>query len=192
MADRRREILDATCRCLDRLGLASTSTSEICREAGISMGALYTHFKSRDDIILAIAERSAEHMGSKMNVSTASQLREMLLRRVRDIYRPNYAATIRIEVQLLAEAVANRSVAKEVMDNYRVSRRMVQVAFERIAEAGNQTSAFDPDLATAMVENFHFGLLFRRAAGSAEPREVAEAALEQLLNHIVAETAAPE
>jgi AcrR family transcriptional regulator len=181
MADRRREILDAASRCLDRLGIASTSTKEICREAGISMGALYTHFKSRDDIILAIAERSAEDMGSNMGITTITELRKLLLRRLRDIYRPGYAATIRIEVQMLAEAVANRSVAKEVMDNYRISRKMIHGALERISKVGGLAEGGDPETAATLVENFHYGLLFRRAAGCAEPREAAEAALESLL-----------
>lgn len=59
MDERRRAILDAADTCLDRDGMGGISTTAICKEAGISMGALYTHFPAKDDIVLALAERRA-------------------------------------------------------------------------------------------------------------------------------------
>ena len=61
MADRRDEILDAAVRCLLRTGLAGLSTTAICKEAGVSMGALYTHFSTKEDVIQGIAVRAGHH-----------------------------------------------------------------------------------------------------------------------------------
>lgn len=189
MGERRRDILDATSRCLDRLGLSATSTTEICREAGISMGALYTHFKSKDEIILAIAERSAADMGANMEIATIATLRSLLFRRLRDVYRPSYAASLRIEVQLLAEGVNKPGVAREVLGNYRISRRMIHDALKRFIQAGKLAPDLDSEITATLLENFHFGLLFRRAAGCAETRELAEKALEKLLQATIGGTA---
>src|SRR5579885_2380032 len=147
MAERRKEILDATFRCLDRLGIAATSTTEICNEAGISMGALYTHFKSKDEILLAMAERAAEAMNAHMGIASTADLRTFLLDRLQAVYRPSYAATIRVEVQLLAEQVAKRSALKQLMSNYRTSRRVILSALERIQAAGGLSETFSPEAA---------------------------------------------
>src|SRR5204862_6993317 len=56
-ADRRDEILVAAQSCFARAGFHQTSMQEICTEAGMSPGNLYRYFRSKEDIIAAIAER---------------------------------------------------------------------------------------------------------------------------------------
>lgn len=184
MASRRREILEAAFRCLDRLGIAATSTTEICREAGISMGQLYTHFRSKEAVMLAIAELSAEKMAANMGMSTVAELRSLLFARLRELYRPAFAATIRMEVQLLAQSMARRRTGREVVENYRISRQMIHGCLQRLHDNGGLRGKFDPEMGATLLESFHHGLLFRKAAGVAEPREVAEATLAEMLEAI--------
>lgn len=53
---RRRQILDAARRCFARSGFHGASMQEICAEAKMSPGGLYRYFRSKDDMIEAIAE----------------------------------------------------------------------------------------------------------------------------------------
>ncbi len=53
---RRQEILDAAMRCFSRDGFHNTTTADIVRESGMSQGALYLYFKTKDDIIVALAD----------------------------------------------------------------------------------------------------------------------------------------
>jgi TetR/AcrR family transcriptional regulator, transcriptional repressor of aconitase len=50
---RRDQILAAAWRCFSRKGIHSTSMEEIIREAGLSAGAVYLYYKSKDELILA-------------------------------------------------------------------------------------------------------------------------------------------
>jgi len=50
------KLLDATVQCLSELGYSSTSTSAICKRAGVSQGALFNHFDKRVDVIVATTE----------------------------------------------------------------------------------------------------------------------------------------
>ena len=52
---RRRQILDAARRCFGRKGFHRTSMQDVFAESGLSAGAVYRYFKSKDDIIRAIA-----------------------------------------------------------------------------------------------------------------------------------------
>ena len=53
---RREEILDAAKRCFVRNGFHETSMQDLFTEVGLSSGAVYRYFASKDDVILAIAE----------------------------------------------------------------------------------------------------------------------------------------
>ena len=50
---RRDQILTATWRCFFSKGIHGTSMDEIIREAGLSAGAVYLYYKSKDELILA-------------------------------------------------------------------------------------------------------------------------------------------
>jgi len=52
MEAQRARILRATLHCISELGIERTSISEIRKEAGLSAGALYTHFASKDEIVV--------------------------------------------------------------------------------------------------------------------------------------------
>lgn len=53
MEAQRERILRATLRCISDLGIERTSITEIRKEAGLSAGALYTHYANKDAIIAA-------------------------------------------------------------------------------------------------------------------------------------------
>lgn len=53
-ADRRREILDAALACFVERGLVATTIEEIRVAAGSSIGSLYHHFDSKDDLAAAL------------------------------------------------------------------------------------------------------------------------------------------
>ena len=52
-------LLDAAVRCLTERGYAATSTAAICAEAGVSQGALFRHFPTRQALLVATAEHVA-------------------------------------------------------------------------------------------------------------------------------------
>ena len=55
---RRNQILDAAKRCFLRDGFHETSMQDLFAEAGLSAGAVYRYFSSKDNMVLAIAEQS--------------------------------------------------------------------------------------------------------------------------------------
>jgi AcrR family transcriptional regulator len=54
---RREHILDAAEHCFARSGFHRCTMQDICKDAGISPGALYVYFASKEDLIAGIAER---------------------------------------------------------------------------------------------------------------------------------------
>lgn len=56
----RARILDAAVACFSRAGVRRTSIQDICDEAGLSKGGLYTYFKAKEEIMAAVVEQSLE------------------------------------------------------------------------------------------------------------------------------------
>lgn len=52
--ERRSQILDAAVAVFARLGFHQARMDDIVQEAGLSKGALYWYFKSKDEIVMAI------------------------------------------------------------------------------------------------------------------------------------------
>lgn len=52
-------LLDATVACLAETGYAGTSTAAVCARAGVSQGALFRHFPTRQALLVATAEHVA-------------------------------------------------------------------------------------------------------------------------------------
>lgn len=53
----RQNLLDATIACIVDLGYARTTTTEICKRAGVSQGALFRHFPGKAQLLAAATEQ---------------------------------------------------------------------------------------------------------------------------------------
>jgi AcrR family transcriptional regulator len=58
----RRRLLDAAIWCLVRFGYAGTTTTKVCGRAGVSQGALFKHFPSKELLLGA----TVEHLYARM------------------------------------------------------------------------------------------------------------------------------
>jgi AcrR family transcriptional regulator len=52
----RRGLLDAAIECLVDAGYSGLTTTEVCRRAGVSQGALFKHFATKAELVAATAE----------------------------------------------------------------------------------------------------------------------------------------
>jgi AcrR family transcriptional regulator len=60
--ERREELLDAAIELLADEGLARTTTRAITERAGVALGAFHYAFRSKDELLQAVAERIGDHL----------------------------------------------------------------------------------------------------------------------------------
>ena len=58
--DAKTKLLDASLQVIRCKGYAATSVDDLCRAAGVTKGAFFHHFKSKEDMAVA----SAAHFGA--------------------------------------------------------------------------------------------------------------------------------
>lgn len=56
---RRRQIVDAAQRCFSRKGFHQTSMQDVFAESGLSAGAVYRYFKSKDELVAELASNAS-------------------------------------------------------------------------------------------------------------------------------------
>jgi TetR/AcrR family transcriptional regulator, transcriptional repressor of aconitase len=120
-SDAQREaILNAAIRCFSREGFHRATMRDVVRESGVSAGALYVYFKSKDELIEAIAEsrhlRERQWITSALDKSDlAASLRALLRAFGRALIDPDEREERRLSVQLWAEALRSQRVRESVL-----------------------------------------------------------------------------
>jgi AcrR family transcriptional regulator len=64
---RREQILAAAMACFARQGYRATSMDDVVRESGLSVGAIYSYFASKEDLFLALSDARAEQTLAYLN-----------------------------------------------------------------------------------------------------------------------------
>jgi RND family efflux transporter MFP subunit len=108
---RREHILDAAERCFAAGGFHGTSMHDICREAGVSPGALYTYFASKEQLIAGICDREKTKLSEALAiVAEAPDFLAGLsaLAEAYCVHQPE--GKIRLHVEMNAEALRNPAI----------------------------------------------------------------------------------
>jgi AcrR family transcriptional regulator len=148
LAARRQQILDAARICFIRNGFHVTSMQDVIAEAGLSVGAVYRYFKSKNEIIEAIAEAYSLQIGGVLEQALADPDRSLIdvmaaaLDVIDDTVGPDGA--LRIAVQVWAEAVRDERAAAIAERLYRRFRDTFVAVARRAIERGELPAGGDP------------------------------------------------
>jgi AcrR family transcriptional regulator len=161
LAARREQILDAARRCFSRNGFQATSMQDVIAEAGLSVGAVYRYFKSKDELRVAVAEKTVGAIVTE--VAEIARHEPALppaeaMARIAAVLEPRLAgpdSIARVAIQAWAEALRDPSFAEFVDHAYRTLRAHLVTVARRGQLAGHLPPGADPEAVGAAL----FGLL---------------------------------
>lgn len=161
---RRETILDAAELCFARAGFHRTTMQDICTEAGISAGALYIYFKSKEDLIAGIAERDRNTLaGQFKELATAPDLLAALgaLGAYYTVEQPLHKRLLFLEIG--CESTRNPAVGEIFRSVDTFCRQSFETLFQRAADEGRIASGIDPRETAQLLAVIGDGLFWRRA-----------------------------
>ena len=155
---RREQILAAAQRCFKRNGLHRTTMQDLIREAGLSVGAVYRYFKSKDEIINAISQNITGTLGLQLEEIAAAELPllEAMSRAIDTIdvqVRPG--GFFSIGVQVWAEATVDPAIGAIVRQRYLQMRRPFRTIAQHAVARGEVPAGTDPEALSYVL----FGML---------------------------------
>lgn len=164
---RRTAILDAAELCFARDGFHRTSVQSICAATGISAGAFYVHFASKEQLIAGICERDRRQFANRFDaLKTADNALDAL---------GQLAATYLIDdaphkKQLFIEIGAEATRNPEVQALFASVDRFIEDSFttfvEQLTKSGYAAPAIEPRMAAKLILIIGDGLFWRAAVTS--------------------------
>jgi AcrR family transcriptional regulator len=160
-AARRRQIVDAGRRCVAEQGFHKTTMIDVIRESGLSAGAVYGYFKSKNEIVAAIADDALgnidelfEKILADPDLSPVTALKAALDHTVEIASRPGGDVT-KVAVQAWAESLRNDAIRATASSKY----TMLRGHFADIARRGQENGTIGKDVDPDCVAQAMFGLV---------------------------------
>ena len=142
LEERRQTIISAAEVCFARLGIHATTLEDIRIEAGLSRGAVYHYFKSKEDIVDGLRERSSQYdiAAWERNIVNVDALEEMLTMfryAMQVTMGPGRKVDSRVATFLWAEALINERIHASQM-RLNATNRPLSLRTTRRAQADGQ------------------------------------------------------
>jgi AcrR family transcriptional regulator len=175
---KRAEIVAAARRCFSRDGFHQTSMPGIAAEAGVSAGAPYRYFASKEEIILAIAEDAfglifepVKRLAADADAATVADLVAAALEALSAETVTDAAGhpvpvdeLLRCAVQTWSELLRDDTVRARAVEGFMSVRGSIADALRRGKAAGIVPSTVEPDRGARVVMGLLHGFLLQRVA----------------------------
>ena len=132
----REKLLDAATRVFARRGFAAASLDEVAEEAGLTKGAVYSQFGSKDDLVIALFEERldtqtlgiASAVDSSLEIAAQAEAAGRLLEKVEDDARDLFL----LQNEFYLHAIRN----PEFHPAHRERTKRLRAEIERMVEEG--------------------------------------------------------
>ncbi|HMI53650.1 MAG TPA: TetR/AcrR family transcriptional regulator [Candidatus Saccharimonadales bacterium] len=158
---RRRQIMDAAIICFSREGFHRATMQDVVKQSKLSPGAIYNYFKSKEEIIEAIAAERHDRERVVLTLARNEGAVAPVLRQIRDTFfgelrNPKERLRRRVSIQLWAEAQRNPRILRLVRAGVDAPRKLLAAILSDAQRRGEISRKINPD-ATArfLIAAFH-------------------------------------
>jgi AcrR family transcriptional regulator len=167
----RAQLIQAAAQAFAEQGYDATSVAEICRRAGVSKGAFYHHFDSKQDLFLDLLDFWLRGLVKQLEVARlgASTMPGGLIRMAEEarIVFEMAGQYVPIFLEFFAQARRDPEILDRTVEPYRTYRSF----FARLIQAGIDDGSLrqiDPDLTAQVILSMAIGLLWQSVHYPAE------------------------
>jgi TetR/AcrR family transcriptional repressor of uid operon len=161
---RREHILDAALTCFARGGFHATTMQEICREAGVSPGALYIYFDSKEALIAGLCERDRAEFAERFaKLSAAPDFLDALAAIGEHYFVDEAPEKQRFVVEMGVEATRNPRIAEIFMGVDKYCSHSFEALFQRLKDEGRIAPRVDIATLAKVFSILGDGMFWRRA-----------------------------
>ena len=167
------EIVDAALRVIGRLGIADLTTSTLAAELGVSAGAPFRHFASRDEILEAVALRVEEVIQTTFPDSAGPPLegiRSLFLGRTGAVGRHTGIARLMFSEQF--SLALPKAAAKRMRNLVEKTRSFLLKSLHAAATTGEIRSDVTPEALLPIVLGTLQSLVFARSLKAVKETQV--------------------
>ena len=181
---RRRQILDAAATRFASRGFHQTTMHDICEEAGLSPGAVYRYFSSKEEIIEAMCARGnsqdVETIRGTMALGGTLDIFDSLIRTFFD--ELDNRELCALSVELVSEARHNDFIRESLRRGWEEIRAPLADIVRRAQSRGEILPDLDADSVARALMALHQGILLQRLADPDADIEIYTQVVRSLLH----------
>lgn len=163
-AARREHIIDAAERAFVRHGFHATTMHDICREAGVSPGGLYTYFASKEQLIVGLCDREKDRFSKDLAKLSASPNFIFALQAMAEHFCVNEPyEKLRLHLEIGAEAGRNETIGRTVKALDDTVRAAFIEVLRREKDAGRIAPELPIEVVVRAMSAMGDGLFWQRA-----------------------------
>jgi AcrR family transcriptional regulator len=161
---RRSQILDAAWTCFARKGYHQATMQDICQESGLSPGAIYRYFESKEAILKAIADRSTEMNRALFDVARSEaedpmDALELLAQAMLSMFNdPMFETWARLDVETRPEFLRNEALRESAKKQLTFWRTALAQLLAEAKEKGQLKAEVDPEALAVLIISAWEGL----------------------------------
>jgi AcrR family transcriptional regulator len=158
----RTKIMDSAIKLFSTRGFNTASVDDICQEAGISKGAFYHHFKSKQALFLALLDGWLQAIDNAIEASKDKTAPETFMQMTEAF--PHFLGTAGEALPMFLEFWLQASRDKKLWEASIAPYRRYHKYFTSLIKKGVQEGSFvevDPELASRMIVSTAMGLFLQ-------------------------------
>lgn len=178
---RRLHILHAAIESLFARGFAATSIDDVCARAGISKGAFYSHFESKESLIHAVADLLAGELGPLDASSVEAFADTIFERQIGPALTPQNS---RFGLEMMAVTRFDDVLRRRMITDLENVRTRAEAAIIQLVAAGLARPDADGRAVASIIQAHLLGALARNAVMPCE-RESLRAEVRLLVTGLI-------
>jgi AcrR family transcriptional regulator len=185
---RREQILQAAMACFARQGYHTTSMDEVVRQSGLSVGAIYSYFTSKEDLFLALCDYRTEQTLAYLNelFRRPGPMPKKFHDGVDYFFRQldeDLLSLARVSAEFLSEAAKSERIKQRQERRCETIRQFLRWLLTEARMNGDFRDDFDLDAAVELMMALNDGIVLMSVAGLRQvPLERLKSAYVALIN----------
>lgn len=161
---RRNQILDAAWSCFAKRGYHQTTMQDIATDAGISAGAIYRYYASKEAVLAAITERNTERYAelladirseAKEPMDVLDAIGQTMLATFED---PLFEMNTRLDIEIRPETLRNEVLRERSRQQLEFWRKSLVVLLQEARDKGELRKDIDIDTFVVLAIAAYDGL----------------------------------
>jgi AcrR family transcriptional regulator len=167
---RRDQILNGAMVCFARQGYRATAIDDVVRECGLSVGAIYTYFPSKEDLFLALCDARAEQTLAYLNdlfrrPGPMAEKTQAAVDYFFNLLSDDLSSLAKVSVEFMQEAARSERVKERQRRRCDSVRQFLRWILSEAQRNGEVRADVDVDAAAELMMALHEGLFLLTTSG---------------------------
>ncbi len=163
---RRKQIIDAAYRCFAEKGFQKATMRDICKEANLSVGAVYNYFRGKDDIIAASGEEDQKRIATMISLAAAADVQDPMRNLIRVFLpyanQPEMARDAVVGFDLCSQSSRDPEIAKDFRHRLNAALEDLVIPVKRQQKKGVLKAEYDPYTVAMVLVALYQGFRYLR------------------------------